>query len=417
MTEPVDLHRWVRSGPLSRPGRSGAPQERRPVAPPANFNQPTRRPQRSAAIASALDDMRRGLEMVREVQQKRRARFPSLTANLRAIRDAAGRAPREWDDRLQRAPSGSYEGDAATGGFLVQADFAAPVIGSVYSEHGSGLAAMADLVVVDGGIGARKFPAIDEVSRVDGSRWGGLISYWSTEADEVSPSFPRFRNLDLSPKKVIAAVKCSNELLEDSSLFEAFVTRALPAELGFRIDRAILFGTGAGQPLGIVNAPATVVAPAETGQASGTITAANVQSMYSRLPLTSRRTAAWLVGEDAERQLTALANSDGGSTALQYVPAGLVGNKVPLLGGLPVITLEQAAPLGTLGDIILADMAQYIILQFPLQSAMSADVAFLTDETVFRFTLRLDGAPIYASPVTPANGGSTRSPFVALAAR
>ena len=81
------------------------------------------------------------------------------------------------------------------------------------------------------------------------------------------------------------------------------------------------------------------------------------------------------------------------------------------------MTLEQAAPLGTLGDIILADMAQYIILQFPLQSAMSADVAFLTDETVFRFTLRLDGAPVYASPVTPANGGATRSPFIALAAR
>ena len=81
------------------------------------------------------------------------------------------------------------------------------------------------------------------------------------------------------------------------------------------------------------------------------------------------------------------------------------------------MTLEQSSPLGTIGDVILADMAQYIILQFPLQSAMSADVAFLTDETVFRFMLRLDGAPVYASPVTAANGTATRSPFVTLAAR
>ena len=105
MTELVNIQRWVRSGPLSRPGRPGAPQERRPAARPANKNQPTRRPQRAAAIASALGEMQRGLEMVREVQQKRRARFPSLAANLRAIRDASGRGQKEWDGKLQRAPS------------------------------------------------------------------------------------------------------------------------------------------------------------------------------------------------------------------------------------------------------------------------------------------------------------------------
>ena len=361
--------------------------------------------------------MRTALEAMQEVARRHRSRFRSLSENLIAIRDAAGRGPREWDQRLQRAPSGAYEADGPSGGFLVQTDFAGAVLGSVYSENGSILASMSDLVIVDSGIGARKFPAVDETSRADGSRWGGVLSYWATEGATVAPTFPRFRSLELAPKKIIAAVKCSDELLDDSSLFAAFIQRALPAELGFGLDRAILFGTGAGKPLGIVNAPATIVAPAEDGQATATISAANVETMFARLPLTSRRTAAWLVGEDAELQLAKLVNSDSGSTALQYVPAGLVGNKVPLLGGLPVMTLEQSPPLGTLGDIILADMSAYLVLQFPLQSAMSADVAFLTGETVFRFVLRLDGAPIYTSAVTPFNGGATRSPFVALEAR
>jgi hypothetical protein len=44
-------------------------------------------------------------------------------------------------------------------------------------------------------------------------------------------------------------------------------------------------------------------------------------------------------------------------------------------------------------------------------------VAFLIDEVVFRFTLRVDGKPLWASPITPFNGGSTRSPFVTLGAR
>jgi hypothetical protein len=35
----------------------------------------------------------------------------------------------------------------------------------------------------------------------------------------------------------------------------------------------------------------------------------------------------------------------------------------------------------------------------------------------FRFTMRIDGKPGFASPITPYNGGATRSPFIALGAR
>jgi HK97 family phage major capsid protein len=120
--------------------------------------------------------------------------------------------------------------------------------------------------------------------------------------------------------------------------------------------------------------------------------------------------------EDAELQLQQL-NSDGASTSLFYTPRGAFGNALPLLAGAPVLAVEQASPLGTVGDIMLCDFANYTIVQSPLQSALSADAAFLTDETIFRFTLRVDGASSYASPVTPFNGGATRSPFITLAAR
>jgi hypothetical protein len=49
---------------------------------------------------------------------------------------------------------------------------------------------------------------------------------------------------------------------------------------------------------------------------------------------------------------------------------------------------------------------------------LSAHVNFLSDQAVFRFTLRVDGHTAFASPITPYNGSSNkRSPFVALAAR
>jgi len=101
-----------------------------------------------------------------------------------------------------------------------------------------------------------------------------------------------------------------------------------------------------------------------------------------------------------------------------YFPQGRGGNSFPLLKGRPILAIEQASSLGTVGDIVLADLKQYRIVQGAPRFAMSADIAFDTDELAFRFALRVDGKPAYSSPITPFNGSTTkRSPFVTLAAR
>jgi len=42
---------------------------------------------------------------------------------------------------------------------------------------------------------------------------------------------------------------------------------------------------------------------------------------------------------------------------------------------------------------------------------------FESDEGSFRFKVRIDGSPSWNGPTTPLNGGSTVSPFIAIAAR
>jgi len=69
------------------------------------------------------------------------------------------------------------------------------------------------------------------------------------------------------------------------------------------------------------------------------------------------------------------------------------------------------------GDIVLANLDQYLLIDKPMQSAMSIHVQFLTDQTVFRFVYRVDGQPAVHSALTPYKGSNTRSPFVALATR
>jgi HK97 family phage major capsid protein len=82
-----------------------------------------------------------------------------------------------------------------------------------------------------------------------------------------------------------------------------------------------------------------------------------------------------------------------------------------------VIAIEQAPALGTQGDIVLADLSQYMTITGAPRYALSADAGFLTDESLIRFTLRCDGNPMWSSPITPYNGTLTRSPFITLAAR
>ena len=103
------------------------------------------------------------------------------------------------------------------------------------------------------------------------------------------------------------------------------------------------------------------------------------------------------------------------------MPAGGVsGLPYNTLFGRPVLPIEQCASVGTVGDIILADLNGYILAEKGgIQSDYSIHVQFLTDqENVFRFIMRVDGSPVLTAPLTPYKGTSaTQSFFVALATR
>jgi len=202
-------------------------------------------------------------------------------------------------------------------------------------------------------------------------------------------------------------------------MLEAHFERAMSAEGSFKLDAAILSGTGAGLPLGILNSSCLITAPARAGQVPGTILPENVEAMWKRLPAPCRRRAVWIVNEDVEEQLAGFSAQGTAASSPVYFPMGAVGgNPWPLLKGRPVLTIEQASVLGTPGDIVLADLASYRLVHSAPRFAISADVAFLTDEQAFRFTLRVDGKPSWTTAITPFNGsGLTRSPFVALAKR
>jgi HK97 family phage major capsid protein len=102
-----------------------------------------------------------------------------------------------------------------------------------------------------------------------------------------------------------------------------------------------------------------------------------------------------------------------------YINAGsIAGQPYGTLFGRPVIPVEYCQTLGTKGDVVLADLSQYVMIEKGgVQAAQSIHVRFLNDEQTFRWVVRNDGQPTWNAALTPYKGSNTLSPFVCVAAR
>lgn len=86
---------------------------------------------------------------------------------------------------------------------------------------------------------------------------GGATAYWVGENEEITASQLAFGQLKMTPKKVAALTKLSNELLGMSSpSVEGMIRQDFAQALGLAIDLAALRGSGSeNEPLGIANTP------------------------------------------------------------------------------------------------------------------------------------------------------------------
>jgi HK97 family phage major capsid protein len=158
----------------------------------------------------------------------------------------------------------------------------------------------------------------------------------------------------------------------------------------------------------------------ENAQSAATIVPKNLIKMFARCHARSRRNAVWFINQDIEPQLFTMTQDAGTAGQLVYMPpGGLSQSPYGTILGRPVMPIEYAATLGTVGDIMLADLSAYCSgTQGGMDSAMSMHLRFDYAETAFRFMFAVDGQPWLASAITPYKGSSnTVSPFVALETR
>jgi HK97 family phage major capsid protein len=309
------------------------------------------------------------------------------------------------DSRLKTAGH-MAEGSDAQGGFLCPEEWAA----GIYNIALENSIVRPRAKVLQMSSDSLKIRRLVESSRVS-SYFGGITFTWKYEGGDKSLviSKPALGELELTVHKLVGSLFASNELVADYPNFGEFMQLSFGQALAFEEDYYYVWGTGTGQPLGIMNAPATI-AHARTAW-PGTPVPADIAQMAGRLLPDSWKRAVWLINP------TVLANWANDATAGSNA-YGIIDLADMTCMGCPIIPTEKCSAAGTTGDIILADWNHYVIGNRSLEISASREVpgsyGFLTDETFWRVVLRVDGQPIMDAPVTPRLGGETVSAFVVL---
>ena len=359
------------------------------------------------AVERGFDNIGEQLQAIANASHPE-SRFENIDKRLFWLQERGG------NPKNETRQSGANEAVASEGGYLVQKDFNDTILERTYAI--GEIASRVTRQAIGPNANGLKFNIIDESSRANGSRWGGVRAYWTAEAAALTASQPTFAQVELTLNKLTALFYATEELLMDQTALAGLVERVVPEEISFKVEDAILDGTGSGQPLGITNSAANVTIAKESGQTATTIVAANVEKIWQRCWGPSRSTAVWLINQDCEQQLMAMA--DANNNAIYLPPLGLSDTPFSRIMNRPVLTSEYCATLGTVGDIRLIDFSQYMLIdKGAVRGDSSMHVRFLYDERAFRWMYRCDGQPMWNNPLTPYNGSNTLSPFLDLATR
>jgi len=329
------------------------------------------------------------------------------------------RAVATRDPRLFNAASGMQTGVASDGGAAVPVGFLRDLMAASLEQE----AVRPRARVIPMPTGTVTLPRFDTTNRSTGV--ATLTGKPTAEGATAVAQKAKTTDIVLKATKLVCMVPCTDELIEDAgptfgTLLSDFMAQAMAAT----VDDYLLLGTGVAQPVGVVNADCTVEVTKESGQAAATLLPANLAKMVARLAPASFGRSVWLAHSSVVAQLFTLTqtikNIAGTENVGGFGPGWFTtapDGTMQLLSR-PLVVTDRLQPLGTSGDILLADLTQYIVGQVgEARLAVDRSVGFKEGETWFKLTLRLDGQPMHQAPITPRRGSDTLSPFVKLETR
>jgi HK97 family phage major capsid protein len=259
--------------------------------------------------------------------------------------------------------------------------------------------------------GTLTIPAWDSEDRSDGNPEAGLEVEWKEEGGTFTKRTPKMRAMTLAAKSAGVFVDISNPCIQDSVSLDSMLTPLMSRSVRGALDKAIISGTGVGQPQGILNAGAKISVARTT---ANQVAYADLAAMAARL--LPGANPVWLVNPEAYAQLLQLTNSGG--TDYIWIPNHAAGAASAIPGnllGYPLILTDFVPGLGSEGDVTLVDFSFYALgLREDIRIESTIADAWTEDLISFRCIMRADGQLLLGNAVQPMNGSNTLSPVVVL---
>ena len=326
-----------------------------------------------------------------------------------------------WTDQSEPS-NGKHTGDngwmeskdlvesiGASGGFLVPTE--TPNQFLQWTDTGDNMLAESRATKIPMRRRAIQIPALNQGNTTAGQPhwWGGVLAKWTEEVGLKEETEPTFRQIELVAHKLVCYTEASDELLEDSAVsLEALLSSMFSGVSKWERQNAYINGSGAGQPLGVINAGATIALnPLAANALAVNDLARMLESFQGTNPV-------WFFSRRWMAELLQLNGPSGGNASYVFMPSARDGFPASLLG-FPLFFVEQMPAPGSNGSVLLADWSKYLVGD---RQAITIDTTkifkFQNDITSWRCVSRVDGQPWLNTPLTWSDGTTQTSPFVIL---
>lgn len=266
------------------------------------------------------------------------------------------------------------------------------------------------------------FPIVDDTTHAGGTVFGGIAAYWKGEEAQMTASKPTFSSVDLICHKLTVFCHVSGEMLDWSPIsMGTWLPNKMAQAIAWKEDTGFISGTGgAGEPIGIINSACKIEVSKEATQSADTILFENVNHMSARVWAPDRSKLIWIANHNCKPALATMYIAFG--TAGGF-PVFLPGNQVTGAGfetlyGHPIVFTEHAETLGDAGDLVLVNVAEYLVGDGSGKMRTDRTIAlkFDYDQETFKVITYVGGLMPWRTQLTPEHG-DTLSPVVTLEAR
>lgn len=298
-----------------------------------------------------------------------------------------------------------------SGGYLVPPEFEQRLMEIAYDV--SPILNRVTRIPVGGDSGS--FPALDQyITPAAGSGQtalaAGIRAAQRAPGATTQETEPAFENVEYRIHNVGGHTEVENEMMADSPLaIGALLERLFAIAVASKNVRNILRGSGAGEPLGILNSAAAIgITPDDDGD----FAYADALEMKSRFKQVGGEPL-WIWHPGIWPDVGIFETTNGGGV----FNANLATAGPAQLLGYGYQDNEHMPQDDNAGCVLLADLTAYLFFERQgLVVATSEHAAFKENKTVWRFTQRNDGQPWVRNAITLADpqGSYTVSPFVYL---